>query len=581
MAESLITFNDDLVPASRKKMTPYHLQAGDCVLHIPPTAIDVRAVSNINMLRGLRQRNPIMTQSGYSQTEIRAPLWFNSIEEINGIAVPGAGGETYYMDGLRPLIAQFRRAPIMPVFNELVNDTHGIYTGILSNLTVETVPEFPNALAGTLIMYRTTIEPYMMVPDEAFADYICWPVFRWYYQGLMNGRSAEYLAPVRTGRFTGSFSFSVVKEDVLAAADAEGQGYLPAGAGTGRGMVYITGGFEIVKIDNEDRAIMPLQKLANHMGLPAEWKPPEAIIGGHKFRPYKIVNDVPWMRVRVVGETLGYRVIWNRNNRTIIMERTAAATGGADALEDIMMPVEMPDTLHLTHLVVALGNAFVNTHVQMHSAPCHQYLGSMDKQIVATFETRDREAVAALKSLQELTNYYSLRYRNRLVSGFVGFQNELAELFGIRHVMIQNLHTATVPEHPGLFRIALSMVEFDRMQRAYERAEAINYIENLPGLKEAIGSVNIYDMTEIELSCLIEEMIEGFNLYPDLDLPSHSELEDAIARINSQRAAHGLKPIELKQPGAPHAGPFVDPDFYVDYSHFTKAASNIVPASRD
>lgn len=572
MAEDLIVFNNDLVPAGRQKLTPYHLQIGDCALRVPPVSpISIRHVNNLNMLRGLRQRNPVMTQSGYQQTEIRTQLFFNGLEQINGVAIPAPDGGTYYVDGLRPLIAQFRRAPILPIFNETLNETHGIYTNILSNLTVETIPDFPNTLSANLITYKTTIEPYMLIPDEAFADYICWPVFRWYYQGLMNGRSAEYLAPVKTNNFTGRFSFSVMDEEALITANKEGE--MPGDSSVGVGVAYIREGFEVVKINGEDRAIMPARKLGEILNLPVDYRndPYNVTIGGQKFKPYVVRNVTPWVQVRVVCEALGYRVIWN--NGTIILERLSAAGASFGRLDDNMLPFELPDTLKLTHLAVAIGNSFVNAHVQFHSTPCHQYLGSMEKQIIATFETKDSEAVEALRALHELCNYYSINYRNRIVSGFVRFHNELTELFGIRNVMIQDLQFTTVPDHPGLYRVGMSMIEFDRMQRAYERAAAISYLEALPSLQDAVASTHLYDMSEIEMACLLEEILEGISLYPDLDLPLHSELESAISFINSQRATYGLKAINLVQPDSATTNTFVDPDFYIDYSHLTSTGS--------
>lgn len=561
-SEPLMKFNNDLVPAGRQNATPHHLQVGDCLFRIPPTQINVRQVSNINIYQGLRQRNPILTKSGYSQVEIEVQLWLNDLDDINGVEVAGPGGRKYWMDGLRPMIAQFRRTPILPVFNELLNDVHDIYTVILSNLTVQTVPEYPGALEARLILYKTTVEPYMLIPDWKFADYICWPVFRWYYQQMLSGDSAEHLAPVNTSHFTGRFAFSILREEVLAEKGSIDKG-LPAQPSP---TVTITSGYEIVKVNGQDRAIMPARVLAGMLGVPVDWKDPFVVIGGISFRPYKIVDGRAWVLVRQVGETLGYEVQWD--NGIIRLTRTGAdRAAGAWSADPYMEVIEMPEDLYLTHLTIGLGNSFANLNVQMYSTPCHQYLGSMERHIIATFETPSREAVATLKQLVQTAEDYSLRYRDRIVSGFIGFHNELTALFGIKYVMVNGMEVETVPGYPNLFRITLSMVEYDRLQRSYERVEAVKYLESVSSL---IAGVNTNDLTEIEHACIVEAMLNAFDLYPDLDLPSYARLRAAIGTINEQRSAYGLPPLAYRPCVPPEAdinpNALVDPDFYIDYS---------------
>ena len=563
-SEPLIKFNNDLVPAGRLDITPYHLQIGDCIFRVPPTQINVRQTDNINIYQGLRQRNAVLTKSGYTQTEITVQLWFNDLADINGIEVAGPGGRKYYMDGLRPMIAQFRRTPILPVFNELLNDVYDIYAVILSNLVVQTVPDYPGALEARLTLYKTTIEPYMFIPDWQFADRICWPVFRWYYQQLMQSDGIEQLSPVTTPYLTGNFGLSLLKEEALESGQIGDSGL---SAGQGGVVATITSGYEIVKVNGEDRAIMPARKLAGMLGLPVEWKPPYVVIGGKQFKPYRVVSGTAWVLVRQVGETLGYTVDWVPG-RITISKSGASWSAPSTSLDPYMVLVELPENIQLTHLAVALGNSFVNLNVQLYSTPCHQYLGSMERHIVATFETDSRDAVAALKQIVQTAEEYSLRYRDRLVSGFIGFHNELTSLFGIRYVMVNGLEIDTVPDFPDLFRITLSMIEFDRLQRSYERAEAIKYVDDV---LKAIATVNADDITETAQACLVEEMLDAFILYPDLDLPTYSRLQTVIDLINEQRTANGLGKLSFKPYIAPGANSnpnaCVDPDFYIDYSN--------------
>jgi len=570
----LIKLFDDLLPATRRNMTIYHLQIGDCVFSVPPESISVKQVNSIHSYQGLRQKNSILTNSGFTQTEVRVKLWFNDLNDINGVEVAGPGGRRYWMDGLRPLIAQFRCTPILPVFNELLNDVHDIYTVILSNIVVQTVPDFPGALEADLILYKTTIEPYMYIPDYKLADYICWPIFRWYYQRLMTGEDVECLEQVTEPCMTERYIFSVLDESVLIEGSAGGNLENTANLNPSA-PVKISSGYEIVQIDGLDRSIMPARKLASLLGKTIEWKSPNVIIGGKSFRPYKIVDGTAWVLVRQVGEVLGYRVDWD-DSGVITLSKSGTGSDGSGVFDigNNMVQIDLPDDLVLTHMVVGMGNSFANLNVQSYTMPCHQYLGSMEKQIIATFETPNRDAILLLQQMVEITNDYSIKYRNRFVSGFVGFNNELAALFGMKYAMVQSIQVDTIEGMPGLFRVALSMIGFDRMQRNYEQTEALKYINNT---LETIAGVNVNDMTEIEHACLVEEMLDGFDLYPDLPLPTYYQLAAAIDQINQQRNAYGLPALSFQMYTNPaverNPNILVDPDFYIDYSHWGDISS--------
>lgn len=562
-SEPLAKFANDLVPYGRLDLSPDHLQIGDCVLRIPPLQINVKEVNDVGVTKGIRQRNAIITKSGRTETEIVVDLWFNDLDDINGIQIQGPGGRIYYVDGLRPLIAHFRRTPIVPVFNELLNDVHNIYTVALSNLTVSTVSGFPGALQARLVLRKSTIEPYMLVPDYKFADYIVWPVFRWYYQQLLNNSSVEYLRPIANPHMTEKYKFSLL--DVSKLLDLESGG--TAGGNLSSGTITIRKDeYQLVS----DRALMPARVLAQKLGYSVHWKDPYVIIGDRSFRPAKLVNGTAYVYVREVAETLGFSVQWDDATRTITITRDGGSLSNLSEadLAAHMVDVELPEDLYLKELTVAIGNNFARQFVQMHTTPCHQFLGAMEKQIVAVFETENREAVSMLRQLIDTTNDYSVRFRDKIVSGFLGFKNELTALFGIENVIVNAMEVDTVPGYPGLFEITVSMVEFDKLQRAYERIHAIKYIDQVA---KQIISVNANDLTDLEHACIIEELLDAFDLYPDLDLPTYAQLEEAIKSINQQRSAYGLPALTYKpyMPSVHQLSPYcaVDPDFYIDYSY--------------
>lgn len=564
-SEPLIKFQNDLIPAGRYGLTPDHLQIGDCFLRTPPLNISVKKASGNKTIWGVRQRGPIVTKTGNTQTQIEVDLWFNDIDEINGVVVEGVGGKPYYMDGLRSLIAHFMRAPIVPIFNETINDIHNIHTATLTSLTVSTVPNFPDALDAKLVMYATTIEPYMLIPDSGLADKIVWPLFRWYYQQVLQPESADYLAPVKTNHFTANYKFRILDSKVLEEIE-NSQGSTPK-------KTINRSEYQVVNINGKNEAIIEAHVLARKLGLVVDWKSPYVVIGPRSFKPYSIINGIAYVVVRDVASVLGYDTYYDQTTGAInlVPKGNVAADVPGWSPEPYMIDVPIPDDLILTNLVIGIGNRFAAGHVQAFTIPCHQYIGGMEKHIVATFETANKEAVAALKQLIDTADEYSVRYRNKFVSGFLGFENELTALFGVKYVIVNAIDIETVPESAGLYRITLSMIDFDKMQRERERIHAIQYLDKV--FKE-IATVNLSDLTEIEHACLVEEMMDAFDLYPDLDLPSYARVAEAMELINKQRAAHGLSAINF----TPYKHPLwndspaltVDPDFYIDYSYHSK-----------
>jgi hypothetical protein len=165
--------------------TSLTLRIGDCQLIIPPDFISVKEISSTESQVALRQENSFKTKHGYSRKEITMTLYFNGIDQINGYEVESPFDYPYYVDGLRPLIAQFKCTPFLPVENECLNDVNNIYTIALQSLTVNTLQGFPDCLQVTIIAHEFNVVPYISMPNYCFDSCIDWDLFRFYYQQLM------------------------------------------------------------------------------------------------------------------------------------------------------------------------------------------------------------------------------------------------------------------------------------------------------------------------------------------------------------------------------------------------------------
>lgn len=192
---------DDDYPTHRRAGNPYALRIGDSQFFLAPDHIKTTKVTMVDSRHVVRSKNPLMTKSGYTTHKVEIRLFFCGQDQINGWKVGGPGGLTYYMDGLRSMIAQFYKNPFLPIRNELINDRHGIFNIALHNISYSTVPDFPNILVADLTFIECTVEPLVNLPDYMYDRLFMYPLFRWWYQHQLSDKESDrfsgtYLKPV-------------------------------------------------------------------------------------------------------------------------------------------------------------------------------------------------------------------------------------------------------------------------------------------------------------------------------------------------------------------------------------------------
>lgn len=199
----------------------HRVRIGDVMMTIPPLSIDINRVSSIEKIKTLRTKSSMLIKGGSSATTMTMQLYFHDLESINGkkVRVHPEHDRYYFMDGLRPLIAQFKKAPFVPIDNVYINETLGIDSVALVNLSIQTVPGFPNSIAATLVLMQFDHTAYM--PQVAhLGDALNYPMFRWYYQeplrdDLDRNTRSEYrtwLDPIPESGLTNDFVFLEAEE---------------------------------------------------------------------------------------------------------------------------------------------------------------------------------------------------------------------------------------------------------------------------------------------------------------------------------------------------------------------------------
>jgi hypothetical protein len=201
--------DESVFPESRKNWSIFHLRIGDVVLVIPPDFISVQQTNRrSNMQTTIRQKNSIKTGGNNIVTEVAMNLWFYGEDQINGFPMDAPEGGVYWMDGLRALIAQFKRCPFLPVENEFLNYTMGIYALAFANFSVSTVPGFPGLLSVQVIFYKWETGPLIGFDSEFYDKMIVYPIWRFHYQQMLQepgkSLSSTYLKPVDLFALNGS-----------------------------------------------------------------------------------------------------------------------------------------------------------------------------------------------------------------------------------------------------------------------------------------------------------------------------------------------------------------------------------------
>lgn len=192
------------------KISNYTAMIGDTLLTIPPTSIRIVNQTQSQRYSMIRSKGSMIKSLPKSERIIEMNLFFNGNNDINGYPVewdlPNGDKVTYYMNGLRALISQFKFAPFLPIKNDYLNLVHNIEAVSLVSYQVTTVPNFPRTLQVTIKMQEFDYRQYMpelLPPDikmdeqlttNLFARTIHWPVLRYYYQrSIWNGEKLAEL----------------------------------------------------------------------------------------------------------------------------------------------------------------------------------------------------------------------------------------------------------------------------------------------------------------------------------------------------------------------------------------------------
>ena len=200
-----LEFHKEVTGIDFKKVRNCSMMIGDTFLLIPPQ--NIRSLSNVDYEKVsiMRGKGSMVKNNTNRDMYIEVDLYFYNGDGVNGIPkeviLPNGEVITYFMNGLRSLIAQFKVAPYLPIENQFINDVLNVEAVSLVNLNITTAEGVPRLLKATLTLRDFNYRVYMPdVPidfsssqsseitemNPIFAKCFNWEVFRFYYQRMIS-----------------------------------------------------------------------------------------------------------------------------------------------------------------------------------------------------------------------------------------------------------------------------------------------------------------------------------------------------------------------------------------------------------
>ena len=657
----------------------YTVIIGDCLFMIPPTLIREVTQSDSSRVQLLRSKGTMVRQKPNNEKSLQLTLYFNTETGINGYPVktklPNGEQRTYYMNGLRSLIAMFKLTPYLPIENEYINNTLNIEAVTLQSIEIQTMKAYPKCLAVNLILqnfnYRTFLTE-LPIPDpnkgekfdkNMFATTINYEVMRYYYQeplkrgeiiknyGKLSDDYVHMTLGNRTSLIPMQFKSNIMKfyildenwlntllnikklsqkqpvKQVSEINKATENWAMNTGLDLAK-IFSVIKSYEFpenlnkpttVKSDrnpamydtttqdclNDLRSKIFDSNIRNLSSIDFEYKDPRKLVlkfnlnnittaefknliktislelGLDQNKEIEFKNGVLKLALKdegkkkyINGSTQEYQIAeffiyrsgkkddntdlenvdtedWGKfttNVNTKLMSETKDNAIDVDTFLSAKF-IEYPLEILPEQITISMQNIFSNTKLKAYDGYAPQYCGGQDTIIEVAFQTRSRETVQTLTTLQSIATNYLIKYRQILNCWPIRVDDELIQLCGVNEVLLESIDTSTVPNFPDLYNITLRLISVDRTMRNKEALNKLDEINNA-GAINASGVANVITKTYFELN----EVLSKTEIYPDLELPTIEELEQ-----------HGFRFIKYSMNKGNRVYP--DPDFYFVYAY--------------
>ena len=172
----------------------------------------------------------------------------------------------------------------------------------------------------------------------------------------------------------------------------------------------------------------------------------------------------------------------------------------------------------VTNISASYNNIFANVGLKAVDGHAAQYTGGTDSTLEIEM-IGDEYVAGQLQLLNRVCMDYLIRYRKILKSSPLRIDCDLTRMLGIYEVIMDSLSIDTIPETPGKFKINIRLSSADRTLRNRENLTKLKGVDNSSVERnEIINTKNYFDLKNV---------LGKAELYPDLELPTIKELEQA------------------------------------------------------
>ena len=221
-------------------------------------------------------------------------------------------------------------------------------------------------------------------------------------------------------------------------------------------------------------------------------------------------------------------------------------------VKDYKNPANMPFVPYLenvlcTSIMSNMSNTFTDVNLKAIEGRGPQYMGGQDVQLQLELVTDDASVVGALNALPTVASATAKKFRRILPAWPIKIKSDLTRLLGVSEVLIDMIEVSTMEGYPGVYTVAMRLTSVDRTQRQREALRRLDVAENG-------GKVGYNHNSDLGMKnyFALDTALANTELYPDLDLPTISELSKLGYRF-------------VKYSGQNRSYP--DPDFYIVYNY--------------
>jgi len=180
-----------------------------------------------------------------------------------------------------------------------------------------------------------------------------------------------------------------------------------------------------------------------------------------------------------------------------------------------------PKNVIVDGVSLTMGNNLVKLQVQLQDEPTYQHIGGKDTYINMSLTVFGEEELIKLRNIFDHISGLARLENAAGVIGFLGLKNIITTLAGVKYVLPLRYNVDTIPNFPHVYKVQLTLVDFDIFQQKRERLSH----KQQEKFAEEFG-------TKKNPFLRIKQLWGAFNSYPDMPLELRNKEGDVVGCLD-------------------------------------------------